>query len=493
MNNLVIFPMLIPVVAGLVMVVFRHKITLQRILSIISAVGIAVVTAILIHQVSTQGIQTIHLGGWVPPFGIVFVGDMFALILVFTTAIVAIACLFYAFSSISHKRESYYFYAFVQFLLAGVIGSFLTGDLFNLFVCFEVMLLASYVLISLGGERIQLRESIKYVLINIISSILFLISIGFLYGAVGTLNMAQISERVALAEQSGILTTVAILFLIVFALKSALFLFFWLPGSYAVPPAAVAALFGALLTKVGIYALYRTFTLMFYHEPGITHTLLGIMAGATMILGGIGAIAYQDIKRIVSYNVVIAVGFIIAGLAVFNVAAIEGAIYYLIHDMIAKALLFLLAGSIVYLTGQAWLKNVGGMIRHYPVLGWTFFLVVLSLAGIPPLSGFIGKVLVAQGALSGGSYVIAAVALGSSLLVLYSLLKIFKNTFWGETVLSDDEVIPLKKGMLLPCVFLAALSIGLGLGVEGISGYVTQAAETLMNPSIYIDAVLYDN
>ncbi|MDQ0207811.1 Na+/H+ antiporter subunit D [Alkalicoccobacillus murimartini] len=492
MNNLVIFPMLIPVVAGLIMIVFRHQITFQRVLSIISSIGIAGVTGALIHQVSNHGIQTIHLGGWEPPFGIVFVGDMFALILVFTTALVSIACLFYAFSSIGSKRESFYFYAFVQFLIAGVIGSFMTGDLFNLFVCFEVMLLASYVLISLGGEKIQLRESLKYVLINVLSSLLFLVSAGFLYGTVGTLNMAQLAERVASVEQTGILTTIAILFLIVFGLKSALFLFFWLPGSYGAPPTAVAALFGALLTKVGIYALFRTFTLIFPHEPGITHTLLGIMAGATMLLGGIGAIAYQDIKRIVSYNVVVAVGFIIAGLAIFSAPAIEGAIYYLIHDMIAKASLFLLAGTVIYLTGNAWLKNIGGLIRHFPVLGWTFFLVVLALAGIPPLSGFIGKVLVTQGAIMEGSYVLAAIALGSSILVLYSLLKIFKNSFWGETVMGKEEMMPLKKGMLLPCVYLAVLSIALGLGIEGISGYVTQAAETLMNPSIYIDAVLHN-
>lgn len=492
MNNLVIFPMLIPVIAGLIMIVFRHQITFQRVLSIVSTLAIAGVTVVLIQQVKAQGIQTIHLGGWEPPFGIVFVGDMFALILVLTSAVVAIACLFYAFSSIGRKRETFYFYAFVQFLLAGVIGSFLTGDLFNLFVCFEVMLLASYVLIALGGEKIQLRESLKYVLINVLSSMLFLISAGFLYGAVGTLNMAQLAERVAEAEQGGILTTIAILFLIVFGLKSALFLFFWLPGAYGAPPTAVAALFGALLTKVGIYALFRTFTLIFPHEPGITHTLLGIMAGATMLLGAIGAIAYQDIKRIVSYNVIVAVGFIIAGLAIFTMPSIEGAIYYLIHDMIAKALLFLLAGTVIYLTGQKWLKEIGGLIRHFPVLGWTFFIVVLALAGIPPLSGFIGKVLVTQGAIMEGSYVLAAIALGSSILVLYSLLKIFKNSFWGEAIMGKEEMEPLKLGMLIPCVFLAALSLAFGLGIEGISAYVTQVAETLMEPSKYIDAVLYN-
>lgn len=189
---------------------------------------------------------------------------------------------------------------------------------------------------------------------------------------------------------------------------------------------------------------------------------------------------------------IVAVGFIIAGLAIFTMPSIEGAIYYLIHDMIAKALLFLLAGTVIYLTGQKWLKEIGGLIRHFPVLGWTFFIVVLALAGIPPLSGFIGKVLVTQGAIMEGSYVLAAIALGSSILVLYSLLKIFKNSFWGEAIMGKEEMEPLKLGMLIPCVFLAALSLAFGLGIEGISAYVTQAAETLMEPSKYIDAVLYN-
>ncbi|MFK3939583.1 Na+/H+ antiporter subunit D [Alkalihalobacillus sp. NPDC078783] len=492
MNNLVIFPMMIPVVAGLIMVICRNQIKLHKGLSILSILAVLVITGILMNEVSANGIVTIAIGGWEPPFGIVFVADMFSLLLVCTTAVVAIAVLFYAFATIGSEDERFYFYAFVQFLIAGVIGSFLTGDIFNLFVCFEVMLLASYVLIALGGRKRQLRESIKYVLINVVSSALFLISMGYLYGTLGTLNIAQLAERVALVEQGGILTTVAVMFIIVFGLKSGLFLFFWLPGSYGAPKTAVAALFGALLTKVGIYALFRTFTIIFPHEPEVTHMILGVMAGITMILGAIGAIAYQDIKQIISYNVVVAVGFIIAGLAIFNGPSIEGAIYYLVHDMVAKALLFLLGGTIIMLTGTTSIKNLGGMIRHYPILGWTFFIVVLALAGIPPLSGFIGKVLVVQGAISAGSYLLAALALGTSILVLYSLLKIFKQSFWGETVMSEEDVIPLKKGIIVPCVFLAFVSLGLGLGVEGISGYVTQAAETMLDPSIYIDAVLYN-
>ena len=397
------------------------------------------------------------------------------------------------FHTIGEARENMFFYSFVLFLVAGVNGSFLTGDLFNLFVCFEVMLLASYVLITLGGRKVQLVESIKYVVINVLSSWFFLLGIAFLYGSVGTLNMAHLSERIAEVGQGPLLTTISIIFLIVFSLKSGLLLYFWLPGSYSAPPTAVAALFGALLTKVGIYAMFRTFTLIFYHEPSITHTLIGIMAILTMIGGSIGAIAYKDVRQIVTYNVVITVGFILVGLAVSTEFAISGSIYYLVHDMIIKALLFLLAGTMIYLTGTSKIEEMSGLIRNYPILGWLFLLTTLSLAGIPPLSGFIGKLYVGQGAVEAGDYLLLAIAFLSSMFVLYSLLQIFMNAFWGETIISEDEEVPLKKRLLLPCVILGIATISLGLGAESIAAYVSDAATTLMNPEIYIDAVMNGN
>ncbi len=377
------------------------------------------------------------------------------------------------------------------FLVTGVNGSFLTGDLFNLFVFFEVMLLASYVLLSLGGTKVQLRESIKYVLINVISSALFLASIAYLYGMTGTLNFAHLSVRVAEVGQDGLMNTIALLFVVVFGLKAALFLFFWLPGSYGAPPTAIAAVFAALLTKVGIYALFRMFTLIFYHEPQFTHTVLAVMAALTMILGGIGAVAYNDIRKILAYNVIIAVGFIIAGLAVFSLPAVSGAVYYLIHDMLVKGVLFLLGGTVIALFGTAKLKEMSGLIRTHPVLGWLFFIVTLSLVGVPPFSGFIGKVFVTKGAIEGGFYWLAAIALLSSVFVLYSLLKIFMNAFWGETNLSEDMEKASTKGILLvPCVLLVVLSIALGLGVEWVHPYINQASMELMNPAVYIEAVL---
>lgn len=490
MNNIVVMPMIIPLLTGVILVFLRPYVKVQRVLSLLAMLATVGVSIYILNLIQTEGILSLDFGGWLPPYGILFVADSFSVLLVLTTAIVSSIILLYAFSSIGAARENMFFYSFVLFLIAGVNGSFLTGDLFNLFVCFEVMLLASYVLITLGGRKIQLVESIKYVSINVLSSWFFLLGIAYLYGTVGTLNMAHLSERIAEVGQGPLLTVISLVFLIVFSLKSGLLLYFWLPGSYSSPPTAIAALFGALLTKVGIYAMFRMFTLVFYHEPTITHSLIGIMAAITMIGGSIGAIAYKDIRQIVSYNVVITVGFILVGLAVSTEIAIQGSIYYIVHDMIIKALLFLLAGTMIYLTGTSRIENMSGLIRNYPLLGWLFFLSVLSLAGIPPLSGFIGKLYVGQGAIDAGEFGLLAIAFLSSMFVLYSLLRIFMNTFWGETIISEDEEVPLKKRLLLPCVLLGIGTLALGVGAEGLAAYVSDAAYTLMNPEVYVDAVL---
>ncbi|MGI6225600.1 MAG: Na+/H+ antiporter subunit D [Peptococcales bacterium] len=495
MNNLIVFPLLIPLLAGLLMALFRKNILFQRWLSVFSFSLTCLVSVFLIQQVSNGGIQILEVGGWYAPFGIVLVVDMLSALLILTTAFVSITCILYAFKSIGKEREQFYFYPLFQFLITGVNGSFLTGDLFNLFVCFEVMLLSSYVLLSLGGTKVQFRETIKYVLINTLSSTLFLLAIAYLYATVGTLNMAHLSVRIAEAGQTGFITTIAVLFLIVFSLKAALFLYFWLPGSYSAAPTAIAAIFGALLTKVGIYAIFRMFTLVFYHQPEITHTIMGILAGLTMLLGGIGAIAYWDIRKILAYNVIIGVGFIVFGLAIFTTKALIGAIFYLIHDMVMKALLFLLGGTMISIVGTSKLKEMSGLIRNHPLLGWMFFITAFSLAGVPPLSGFVGKVLIVQeglakGGVTTGFYFLAAIGLISSLMVIYSLMKIFINGFWGETFLSQDMEKVTTKGLLLPCVLLTVTGIFLGVGAEVFYPFIEQAASNLMDPSFYIEAVL---
>ncbi|MEK4423699.1 Na+/H+ antiporter subunit D [Solibacillus sp. FSL K6-1523] len=490
MNNIIVLPMIVPIITAIFLVFLRDSIKLQRIVSLVTMIFVTAVSVALLQLIQTEGILRLDFSGWAPPFGILFVADSFAVLLVLTASIVTAICLIYAFSTIGPRHERMFFYPFVLLLVAGVNGSFLTGDIFNLFVCFEVMLLASFALIALGGEKFQLREALKYVLINIVASWMFLLALAYLYGTIKTLNMAHISQRVAEVGQEPILTLVSLVFLIVFALKAGLLLFFWLPGSYSVPPTAVQALFAALLTKVGIYALFRTFTLMFPLNPEVTHTLIGVMAGLTIIAGCMGALAGQDVRTIATYNVVIGVGFILLALAIGTEQAMAGAVYYLIHDMLAKALLFLIIGTMVLLTGEIVVKNMSGLIRNYPLFGWLYFIVMCALVGIPPLSGFIGKVLIGQGAVETGSYVLLALGFGSSVIVLYSLLRIFLASFFGETSISEEEKKPIPRGAMVSFVLFALCIVGLGVGAEGIAVYVNDAAYTLVNPSVYVEAIL---
>ena len=490
MNNIVILPIIIPVVMGLLMVIFPKNIRFHRLSSIMAVLLLGIVSVLLMADIRENGIQVLQVGGWEAPFGISIVADMFSTLLLLSSSVVSLFCLLYAFRSIGREREEHYFYPLFLFLIAGVNGSFLTGDLFNLFVCFELMLISSYVLISLGGTKRQLRESIKYILVNVVSSFLFLLAVAYLYAMTGTLNLADLSLRIAEVGQDGLMTAVSLLFLIVFSMKAALFLFFWLPGSYSAPPTAVAAIFAALLTKVGIYAIFRMFTLVFYHEPQITHLFIGILGAITMVLGALGAVAYDDIKKILTYNVVVGVGFIMAGLASFTMYGVTGSIYYLIHDIIIKALIFLLGGTIIHLIGTSKFNEVSGLIRNHPFLGWMFFIAALSLSGIPPLSGFLGKVFITRGTFEAEYFWLGAIGLLTSLMVLYSVMKIFMNVFWGETNVSIEMEKGSAKGLMLPIGCLTAITVALGLGAEGIQLYVRLAAEGLMNPELYIEAVL---
>jgi multicomponent Na+:H+ antiporter subunit D len=492
MNNLIILPIIIPFIIGAILIIFPKHHRLQRVVSGITAVGMLILSIYLAVIVYQDGIIVLEAGNWPAPFGIVLVADMFATLMVLLTSLLSTACLFFAFKTITPQREKFFFYPFYFFLLVGVNGAFLTGDIFNLFVFFEVMLLSSYALIVNGGTKYQLRESFKYVIINVFASALFVVAVAWLYSVTGTLNMAHISERVAELEQTGVVNVIAIMFFIVFASKGALFpLYFWLPKSYYGPPAAIAALFGGLLTKVGIYAIIRVFTLIFYHEPTYTHkTVIVTIAGFTMLFGVLGAVSQFDFKRILSYHIISQVGYMVMGLGIFTPLAVAGAIYYIVHHMIVKTALFLFAGAAEQVTGTTDLKKMGGLLKTHPVLAWLFFISAISLAGIPPFSGFFSKFPIILAGFQEGQYVISGVALLVGLLTLFSMMKIFSYAFWGKQKHTEEQAKrPIGK-LLLPIVPLVALTIILGIAAEPIFQYSLQVAEQIMDPSIYIESVL---
>jgi multicomponent Na+:H+ antiporter subunit D len=491
MINLLLFPIIIPFLFAILLLFFKENVKIQRTLSFIGVVISLIASFYLVVTVKTEGIQTVTLGSWPAPFGITMVSDMFSALLVTTTLLITLFVVVYSFTAIGEERERFFFYPAILFMVTGVNGAFTTGDIFNMFVFFEVLLIASYLLIVLGGEKKQLRESIKYILVNVVSSALFVITVAYLYSVVGTLNMADISVKIAEIGQPGIITVIAILMLIVFGVKGAIFpLYFWLPGSYAAPPIPVLALFGALLTKVGVYAIIRTYTLFFTHNIEVTHEILMVVSILTVIVGCIGALAYFDLKQIIIYNIVIAVGVILFGAAQMNEAGISGAIFYLVHDMLIKGALFLLIGIIIYVTGTSNLRKMGGLMKTHAPLGWFYLIAAFGLAGIPPLSGFIGKMLITQGAFQAGNVWGSIIILASSLIVLLSVIRIFIYAFWGEPVeLPKTKRKPYGR-MMLPTIVLVVVSILYGVGTEWLIPYVSDATDVLLQPSIYIDAVL---
>lgn len=492
MINLLLFPIIIPFFFAMILLFFKERVIVQRILTVIGLALSLVASLWLIATVKAEGVQTVTLGSWPAPFGITMVSDMFSALLVTTTIVITFFVVLYSFSSIGNERERFFYYPAILFMITGINGAFTTGDIFNMFVFFEVLLIASYLLIVLGGEKRQLRESIKYILVNVISSAIFVITVAYLYSIIGTLNMADISVKIAEINQPAIISVLAILFLIVFGIKGAIFpLYFWLPNSYAAPPIPVLALFGALLTKVGVYAITRTYTLFFVHDIGFTHQFLMVLALLTIIAGCIGALAYFDVKQIIIYNIIIAVGVILFGVAQMNTSGLEGAVYYLIHDMLIKAALFVLIGIIVYVTGTSNLREMGGLIKTHGTLGWTYLVAAFGLAGIPPLSGFLGKVLITKGAFEADHIVGSIVILASSLIVLLSVIRIFIYAFWG----APKNELPVRnrgvyRQMMIPAVGLVLITIVYGIGAEWIMPYMTDAADVLADPSIYINAVL---
>ncbi|KXH78322.1 Na+/H+ antiporter subunit D [Sporosarcina sp. HYO08] len=491
MINLLLLPIILPFFFAIILLFFKEKIQIQRALTLIGLVISFIASVVLMSVVKDNGVQSLTLGSWPAPFGITMVSDMVSVLLVTTSIVITFFIVMYSFISIGKERERFYYYPSVLFLLTGVNGAFTTGDIFNMFVFFEVLLMASYVLIVLGGEKKQLRESIKYILVNVISSALFVATIALLYSVIGTVNMADISVKITEIGQPGIITVIAVLFLLVFGIKGALFpLYFWLPGSYAAPPMPVLALFGALLTKVGIYAITRTYTLFFIHDLSVTHELLYVLSILTILAGCIGALAYFDLKHIMIYNIVIAVGVILFGVALMNESGMTGAMFYLIHDMIIKGALFLLIGIIIAITGTSNLRQMGGLMKTHAPLGWMYLIAAFGLAGIPPLSGFTGKLLIVKGAFEAGHVWGSIIILASSLIVLLSVIRIFIYAFWGEPVELKTTNRRAYRKMIIPATVLVVLSIVYGVGSEWFVPYMSDASKVLLNPSLYIDAVL---
>jgi multicomponent Na+:H+ antiporter subunit D len=496
MSLLVFLPISIPLLTAIAALLAR-RLTAQRIIGVAGAAALLGAGIALLSDVAANGIQTMQMGNWPAPFGITLVADLFSAIMVVLAGLMGLAVAVYSLADIDPRREHYGYYPLFHILLMGVCGAFLTGDLFNLYVWFEVLLIASFVLLALGGERAQIEGAIKYVTINLIASTLFLIAVSILYSAAGTLNMADLARKLPTLSQRGLVTAVAMLFMVAFGIKAAFFpLFFWLPASYHTPPVAVSALFAGLLTKVGVYALIRTFTLIFVQDTGYTHTIILVAAGLTMITGALGALAQYELRRMLSFLIISHIGFAVMGLGLFTPAGLAGAVFYIIEDIIVLTVLFMVAGVIRRRGGSERFDQLGGLYATVPGLAALFLVPALSLSGIPPLSGFFAKLALLQAGLAAGQYAIVATALVASFLTLMSVTRIWSEVFWKDAP-ADGAPLATARGVLAspalaraPIVVLVALIVALGLAAGPVFDLAQQAADQLSEPARYVQIVL---
>jgi multicomponent Na+:H+ antiporter subunit D len=493
MNTLLILPIMVPAVTGVLALLARNHRGLQRGISILGATVLFGSGAVLVAQVHAHGIQAIQLGNWPAPFGITFVADHFSAGLVAVSGFVGLAVAVYALAGIDEDRERFGFHALFHLLLMGINGAFITGDIFNMYVWFEVLLIASFVLLVLGNDRAQLDGAVKYVGINLVSSASFLTAIGLLYGLTGTLNLADLSQNMGAVRESGLGPAIAMLFLIGFGIKAGLFpLYYWLPASYHTPPAPVAAIFAGLLTKVGIYSLIRVFTLLFPNPGGYTQAVLLVVAGATMLIGVVGALVQRHVLRLLAFLVISAMGYVVMGLGFFTTLGLAGAVFYVLQDVPVKTSLFLIGGLMERDTGTTQIGEMGGLYRHRPLLATMFIVPAFSLAGFPPFPGFWGKLTLIQAGLQQEQWVLVGVALLVGLLTLLVVAQIWGRAFWQTEENPLSEVGPIGTRSLLngPVVALALVLFAVGLYAEPVFDFAYTAAEHLTDTAPYVQAVL---
>lgn len=496
--NIILAPILIHLVTAVISLFLWGKVLPQKILSLIGSIFV-LISSILIFSLNQKwGSIILFAGNWKPPYGITFVTDTLSTVMLLLTSIVGIAISIYSFSAISENRIKFGYFPIFHFLLMGLSGTFLTGDIFNMYVWFEIVIISSFVLLTLGGKRMQMEGAVKYMAMNMLASIIFLTAIGILYGITGSLNIADIGVKIKTIENQGLVQVTSLLFFFGFGIKSAVFpLYFWLPSSYHTPPSAIAAIFGGLLTKMGIYALLRVFTVIFYPDNFML-IFFSVIAILTMITGALGAINKKSIRRLLSYLIVCHIGYLIAGIGLYTQLAISGAIFYLIHDIIIKTNLFMMTGVIYKIRASTDMRRLGGLYKDYPKLSFVMAIILFSLVGIPPLSGFWPKIPFITESIREGRFILMAAILFSSFITLIVIAKLWAEVFWKDLPKPNpeeiDQFLPLKMyekfTLVFPIVMLAGISLYIGLNAGAIIKVTDQVAYELLNPNIYIESVL---
>ncbi|MEM9394172.1 MAG: Na+/H+ antiporter subunit D [Pseudomonadota bacterium] len=488
---LLVWPIALPMVTAVLTLVLRRSPTGNSV-SLVGAVALLAAGVALLRHVLEFGPISAQMGSWAAPFGITLFADILSAAMVVIAGIVAVAVVIYSRQDVTEDERGVGFHALSHSLLVGVCGAFLTGDVFNLYVWFEVMLIASFGLLVIGGRRDQMDAAVKYVGLNLIATLAFLTGVGILYGAAGTLNMADLHLTLADRQNETAVLAAAAMLLFAFGAKAAMFpVFAWLPASYHTPAFATSALFAALLTKVGVYALLRVFTIVFDGSGGFLQPILLIGAVLTMVVGVLGAAAQNDVRRILSFHIISQIGYMVLGLALFTPLAIIGAIFYLFHHIIVKANLFFVAGVIRWKAGSEELDKIGGLLKASPLLAVLFLIPALSLAGVPPLSGFWAKFIIVQASLEARDWWVALAALAVGLITLFSMTKIWLAAFWKEHPDAEPAGMPVApRSMIWPIATLAVMTVIIGIGAGPLYATAEEAAVTLLDPLAYVEVVL---
>ena len=486
---LVILPVALCIGLGALLLMLRNRTQWHAAIAIPGLVLLVVIDAALLYRVVSDGAVTMVMGRWLPPFGIAFSVDIFGALMALTAAIAALAASVHSLGEITVSSRRYGFFPFLMLLLAGVSGAFLTGDVFNLYVWFEVLLISSFGLLILGSEPEQIDGALKYAVLNLIATTLFLVSVGYLYAVFGTLNMADIAMK-ARAGDSAPLMTLTGLFLLAFGMKAAAFpVNFWLPASYHTPRITVSALFAGLLTKVGVYALIRVLVMLLPVERAGLGPLVTVIAMATMLVGVAGALGTNDIRRMLGYIVISGIGTMLAGVAVGNAEGLGGAIFYALHSMVLMTALYLVAGQAARLGGGFSLTVLGGLYRRSGWFAGLSLVLFFAISGLPPFSGFWPKVLLVKAALATGAWWLAATILATGFLTTIVFGRVFLLAYWRPAAADAMAAEPIGWQTALPLLGLAMLVVGFGLFPEWLLHLTQAAAAGLEQPSAYLQSV----
>lgn len=478
-------PIILPMIAAPILYMFNRRLMFQRVVSLGTATTVALITGWLFIQVQNSGMVTYDLGGWQAPFGIVIAADMLSMVFLGMAAFLAPLVIFYSFWAIPDRGERYSYYPLLMLLLASINGMCLTGDLFNFFVFLEMMLISSFALIALEGNRRELEASFKYAVLNLLASSLLVIAVAGIYGVTGTLNMADLAQKIA-GTNIPQLIPIMMLFVAAFGVKAALFPFhFWLPDAHSMAPTPISALLSGVIVKIGVYGFLRLFYTVF-GGLALGDTLMWL-ASISVIFGMICAVTQQDIKRLLAYSTISQVGYILLAVSLGSLAGLTSAIIYTINHMIIKAGLFFLAGTIIKQTGTKVIGEMGGLLKQLPMTAVLFLIGSLALAGVPPLNGFMSKLSLVVAILDTERYVLLAPVIIGTMLTLVVMTRVWMQIFLGS---SGGKIVNLSRPALAPALVLTVAIFGFGLIAQPIFTIAGEVADQLIEPGIYISNVM---